>query len=471
MTRPGSRGRSPSGPGWWSLPDGDPARDPRRRPGPRHRSGDSRPHVRAVHQHQAHGGRGHGSHGRAPRVSDPRRRGHPGGPARRRHLARCSVHPVSPRGPVEAEAARGTIMPKIAFLGAGRMASAMVEGLLSKKARAVRSRLPRRGGPTRPPRLVPARTGISLARARDELLEGADTLVVAFKPQHLAGRSAPAPASPRDAWSSPSWPASAWRALRRVFPKARNIVRCMPNTPAQIGAGITGWCAGQASSPAADRATVERSSAPSANRRGARVPAGCGHRRERKRARLRLRIRGGAARCRRRRRPRPAVAETLAVETLLGSPASSRSAGSLPERLRDEVVSPNGTTFAGLQRLSAGGFRELIRRTRPRGQGALRGAFEGLTDRPCPPRRTHPRHRRSRLHRQRPRLGPQPPRAHRHRRLPTSVEREAAQSRPRCVRRATSRRPFSAPRWRRTPPPSAGFARSFTSGPARRRRR
>jgi pyrroline-5-carboxylate reductase len=34
-----------------------------------------------------------------------------------------------------------------------------------------------------------------------------------------------------------------------------------------------------------------------------------------------------------------------------------------PETLRDQVTSPNGTTFAGLQRLKAGNFRDLIRDT------------------------------------------------------------------------------------------------------------
>ena len=45
-------------------------------------------------------------------------------------------------------------------------------------------------------------------------------------------------------------------ALVRAFPNARNVVRSMPNTPSQIGAGLTGWCSSARLSPA-DRAVMD----------------------------------------------------------------------------------------------------------------------------------------------------------------------------------------------------------------------
>ena len=57
------------------------------------------------------------------------------------------------------------------------------------------------------------------------------------------------------------------------------------------------------------------------------------------------------------------AAEKLAVETLLGSARLLARKQIEPETLRDQVTSPNGTTFAGLQRLQAGDFRGLIRDT------------------------------------------------------------------------------------------------------------
>ncbi|MFM9080537.1 MAG: pyrroline-5-carboxylate reductase family protein, partial [Opitutaceae bacterium] len=53
----------------------------------------------------------------------------------------------------------------------------------------------------------------------------------------------------------------------------------------------------------------------------------------------------------------------LALETLHGSAKLLATSGTAPEALRDQVTSPNGTTYAGLQVLAAGGFRPLLTAT------------------------------------------------------------------------------------------------------------
>jgi pyrroline-5-carboxylate reductase len=58
-----------------------------------------------------------------------------------------------------------------------------------------------------------------------------------------------------------------------------------------------------------------------------------------------------------------ATAWKLALETLLGSAQLLARSGAEPEALRDQVTSPNGTTFAGLQRMAACDFRGLIKET------------------------------------------------------------------------------------------------------------
>jgi len=82
--------------------------------------------------------------------------------------------------------------PRIAFLGAGDLASAIVRGPISTRSLAAAD-----------PRLA-------------ELTRGKLVLSV------LAGRKL--------------------ATLARTFPHARNLVRTMPNTPAAIGAGITPFC-------------------------------------------------------------------------------------------------------------------------------------------------------------------------------------------------------------------------------------
>src|SRR5665213_4616737 len=125
-------------------------------------------------------------------------------------------------------------MDEIAFLGAGSMALAMVEGLIAKGAYSP-ERIICLGGTGATAPALSKRTGIRLAGSLEELLAGAGTLVVAFKPQNLAG------ADPRLAKLSEGrlvisvLAGKTVEALARVFPRARNVVRSMPNTPSQIG--------------------------------------------------------------------------------------------------------------------------------------------------------------------------------------------------------------------------------------------
>ena len=57
------------------------------------------------------------------------------------------------------------------------------------------------------------------------------------------------------------------------------------------------------------------------------------------------------------------VAFDMAVQTVLGSAQLLTHSGAEPEALRDQVTSPKGTTFAGLERMKARDFRGLIKET------------------------------------------------------------------------------------------------------------
>lgn len=249
--------------------------------------------------------------------------------------------------------------PSLVFLGAGNLASAIVRGLLSKQ-----TYTPAEIGCTSKVGLsaqnLAAATGITFEPDLPRLLAAADTVVVAFKPQSLAS------ADPRLADLTAGklvLSVLAGKKLSRLdqsFPRARNLVRTLPNTPAAIGAAITPYCPLRPLANA-DRAIVEKLlgalgqhlELDESHMDAVTVVSGSGP------AFLfefvaALRDGGVAAGL-----PRE-TAQKLALETVLGAAKLLAHTGREPEALRDQVVSPNGTTYAGLQILAARQFRAMM---------------------------------------------------------------------------------------------------------------
>ena len=253
-------------------------------------------------------------------------------------------------------------MTKIALLGAGNMAAAIAEGLLAQGA-AQPAELICLSGSGRTAATLAARTGITHADTLDALLLDADTVIVAFKPQHLAA------ADPRLAELTAGklvlsvLAGKRISSLAKVFPSARALVRTMPNTPSQIGAGITGWCV-RDPLPPSDRAIVETIlgalgksvEVAEAQMDALTAVSGSGPAYVFEFAAA---LRDGAVAA----GLEPAIAQTLAVETLLGAARLLARKAIEPETLRNQVTSPNGTTFAGLQRLAARDFRGTMKET------------------------------------------------------------------------------------------------------------
>lgn len=253
-------------------------------------------------------------------------------------------------------------MPKIAFLGAGNMASAVAEGLIASNA-VPASDLICFSGSGRTAAALAARSGIRHAETLPDLLAVADTVVVAFKPQHLAQGDARLAELTAGKLVVSVLAGKRLSSLAKVFPRARNLVRTMPNTPGQIGAGITAWCSSQPLSEG-DRATLDALlqalgqavEVPESDLDAVTGVSGSGPAYVFEFAAA-LRDAGIAAGLTR------ATADKLAVETLLGAARLLARKQIDPEILRDQVTSPNGTTFAGLTRLHAGDLRGLIRET------------------------------------------------------------------------------------------------------------
>lgn len=253
-------------------------------------------------------------------------------------------------------------MTTFAFLGAGRMASAIVDGLLARKTCPAAEMACIDGGDGTAQQLA-ARSGIKVAAQLTDLLAGARVLVLACKPQQLAGLDARLAELTAGTLVLSILAGKRVSRLAETFPQARNIVRAMPNTPGQIGAGITAWCALQPLSMD-DRSQVDAVlgalgqviELPEPQLDAVTGLSGSGPAYVFEFAAA-LRDAGEAAGLSRE------IAGRLALETILGSARLLAQTGAAPEALRDQVTSPNGTTFAGLQRMSARDFRGLLKET------------------------------------------------------------------------------------------------------------
>jgi len=253
-------------------------------------------------------------------------------------------------------------MSKIAFLGAGRMASAIVDGLLAKKVCAPADLACTDGGDGTAAALA-ARTGVAAPADLAALIAPADAIVLACKPQQLAGLDPRIIDLAAGKLVLSILAGKRLVSLAKAIPRARNIVRAMPNTPGQIGAGVTAWCALQPLAPA-DRVVVDailgalgqviEVAEPQLDAVTGLSGSGPAYVFEFTAA---LRDAGEAAGL-----PRE-MAWKLALETVLGSARLMARSGTGPEELRNQVTSPNGTTFAGLQRMAARDFRGLIKET------------------------------------------------------------------------------------------------------------
>jgi pyrroline-5-carboxylate reductase len=124
---------------------------------------------------------------------------------------------------------------KIAFLGGGNMARALIGGLLAKGyERACISAIEV---------LAPARErlasehGVHVSAAPDARTSAADVVVLAVKPQDMRGAVNVLSGLDRKLVISIAAGVRT-EALSRWLGGHRNLVRCMPNTPSLIGAGI-----------------------------------------------------------------------------------------------------------------------------------------------------------------------------------------------------------------------------------------
>ncbi len=250
----------------------------------------------------------------------------------------------------------------IGFIGSGNMAKAIVKGVLNQDLYdASDVRCVSGSGTTS--RALAQQTGITPSENRLDLIEQSRTIIVAFKPQHLESISESESKAATDKLIISVLAGRKLESLKTIFPTARNIVRVMPNTPSQIGKGVSAYCFDQ---PPTDKDLNEVVSILSALGSSHAVNesqmhivtavSGCG-------PAVFFRFVDLIAQAASKRGLDYALATQLAIETGLGSLELMRQSDKRPRNLVDEVVSPNGVTHALLTSLDRDECPEIIERS------------------------------------------------------------------------------------------------------------
>jgi len=126
---------------------------------------------------------------------------------------------------------------KIAFLGGGNMASALIGGLVARGYER-RSISVLELSPAARERIA-AQHGVRASAVPDAATLEAETWVLAVKPQDMKTALVPLAGSLRGKLVISIAAGVRLEAISRWLGGHRKLVRCMPNTPALVGAGIT----------------------------------------------------------------------------------------------------------------------------------------------------------------------------------------------------------------------------------------
>jgi pyrroline-5-carboxylate reductase len=248
---------------------------------------------------------------------------------------------------------------RLAFIGAGQMAEALVGGLLA--ARRLDASSIRATDPSADRRdLLKRRFGIRVGEDNREACAWATTVLVAVKPQVLDEAVAGLAPAVRDQLIVSIAAGASIRRLAARLPEGSRVVRVMPNAPALVREGMSALAFGPGVTDAdgetarsifeavgrvmvveerwMDAVTGLSGSGPAYVFLAVEALADGG-------------VKMGL--------PRP-VAELLAAQTMLGAARMVLDTAESPGRLKDRVASPGGTTIAGLHRLEQGGLRASL---------------------------------------------------------------------------------------------------------------
>lgn len=247
---------------------------------------------------------------------------------------------------------------RIAFLGGGNMAEAIIGGLLAGGVAAAKDVAAADVSADRRAWLA-KKHGIEVAADNAAAVKGAAAVVLAVKPQ----QAAEVLAEVRDAMSDRQLLISICAGLPTAALEAQTparVARVMPNLPALVRRGVSAICGG-ARATAADLALVDKLFAavgvvirlPEDRMNEVTALSGSGpgyvfafiEALEEAAAGMGI---------------EPAIARKMALETVRGAAELAAQTGEDPAELRRRVSSKGGTTLAGLAAMAAGGFSAAV---------------------------------------------------------------------------------------------------------------
>jgi len=255
-----------------------------------------------------------------------------------------------------------TSPPVLAFIGGGNMARSLIGGLIARGADPARLRV---AEPVPALREALARDfGVPVFDRGEQAVQGAQVWLLAVKPQVMREVCGSLAAQARAQAPLAISIAAGITAgqLERWLGGEAAVVRAMPNTPALLGAGITGLYANAAARPRFDQAADLLSAVgptvridDEAQMDAVTAVSGSGP------AYLFL-LAEAMQQAGEAQGLDADAARALVVQTLLGA-ATMLQAGDEPAAtLRARVTSPGGTTQAAVETFEAGGLRELVGR-------------------------------------------------------------------------------------------------------------
>lgn len=253
-----------------------------------------------------------------------------------------------------------TIGKRIGFIGTGKMATALARGLSSAGVATAETMIGSDPLPEARERFT-AETGVPAGPSNADVLDRAEVVVLAVKPQQMNDVLAEVSDRATDAHLFVSIAAGVpIGTLMAGLGDDRRIVRVMPNTPCLVGAGAAGFALGGEATDE-DAETVEQLL--STVGLAVRLPekhldavtglsgGGPAYVYQIVEALSDGGVRTGL--------PRD-VATRLAAQTVLGAAQMILETGEHPAVLKDAVASPGGTTMAGLYALERGGLRACL---------------------------------------------------------------------------------------------------------------